>query len=145
MADVNGLLHAEERGGLPILVAEDNPVNQRVLVRLLSKMGYSSEAVSDGRQAVEHVLSRQYRLVLMDCQMPVMDGLDATRQIRTREAGRRTPIVAITAGALHSDEANCLEAGMDGFVAKPIELAKLAGVLKRWEGAPASPEQEVKA
>ena len=139
--NVEELLHGREKGGAPILVAEDNSVNQRVLVRLLAKMGYSSEAVSDGQQAVDSVLNRQYRLVLMDCQMPVMDGLDATRQIRAREVGRRTPIVAITAGALHSDEANCLEAGMDGFVVKPIQLAQLAAVLRRWDDAPAAAEQ----
>jgi signal transduction histidine kinase/ActR/RegA family two-component response regulator len=129
------LLHGSAKAGLPILVAEDNPVNQRVLVRLLSKMGYGSEAVSDGHAAVEQVLRQPYRLVLMDCQMPVLDGLGATREIRARETGRRTPIVALTAGALHSDEANCLAAGMDGFIAKPIELAKLAEVLSRWDSA----------
>ena len=96
--NVDELLHSREKGGAPILVAEDNSVNQRVLVRLLARRGYSSEAVSDGQQAVDRVLNRQYRLVLMDCQMPVMDGLDATRQIRAHEVGRRTPIVAITAG-----------------------------------------------
>jgi CheY-like chemotaxis protein len=84
---------------------------------------------------VEQVLRQPYRLVLMDCQMPVLDGLGATREIRARETGRRTPIVALTAGALHSDEANCLAAGMDGFIAKPIELAKLAEVLSRWDAA----------
>ena len=134
--NVDELLHSGKKGGASILVAEDNQVNQRVLTRLLAKMGYSSEAVSDGQQALDRVLNQEYRLVLMDCQMPVMDGLDATRQIRARERGRRTPIVAITAGALHSDEANCLEAGMDGFVAKPIEIAKLAAVLKRWDRLP---------
>ena len=145
---VDEILHAAPKGGAPILIAEDNLVNQRVLVRLLSKMGYRSEAVGDGQQAVDRVLSRHYRLVLMDCQMPVMDGLDATRQIRAREVDRRTPIVAITAGALHSDEANCLEAGMDGFVAKPIRLVQLAAVLRRWDNAPdaaAPAEQEARA
>ena len=127
------LLQGDAKAGLPILVAEDNPVNLRVLVRLLSKMGYASEAVGDGRAAVDRVLQREYRLVLMDCQMPLLDGLGATREIRARESGRRTPIVALTAGALHSDEANCLAAGMDGFIAKPIELVKLAAVLSRWD------------
>ncbi|MBZ5579663.1 MAG: response regulator [Acidobacteriia bacterium] len=137
------LLHAPEKTGTPILVAEDNPVNQRLIVRLLSKMGYPSEAVGNGQEAVERVLSRPYRLVLMDCQMPVLDGLGATRQIRVRESGRRTPIIALTAGALHSDEANCLEAGMDGFVTKPIELVKLAEVLKRWDRASGGGNQAV--
>jgi CheY-like chemotaxis protein len=97
-------------------------------------MGYASEAVRDGRQAVDRVLAQRYGLVLMDCQMPVMDGLAATREIRAREQGQRTPIVALTAGALHSDETNCLEAGMDGFIPKPIDLAKLAEVLAKGLG-----------
>jgi signal transduction histidine kinase/CheY-like chemotaxis protein len=119
----------------PILVVEDNSVNERVITRLLAKMGYTTEAVRDGRQAVDRVLNQRYRLVLMDCQMPVMDGLTATREIRAREQGQRTPIVALTAGALHSDEANCIEAGMDGFISKPIDLVKLAEVLERFGGA----------
>jgi len=133
-AGPESLLQGGPKAGLPILVAEDNPVNLRVLVRLLSKMGYRSEAVCDGQAAVERVLQGEYRLVLMDCQMPILDGLGATREIRVRELGRRTPIVALTAGALHSDEANCLAAGMDAFIAKPIEIAKLAAVLRRWDG-----------
>jgi len=142
-ANADELLHAPEMGGAPILVAEDNPVNQRLIVRLLSKMGYQSEAVGNGQEAVERVFSRQYRLVLMDCQMPVLDGLGAARQIRVRESGRRIPIIALTAGALDSDEANCLAAGMDGFVTKPIELVKLAAVLRRWAHAAGEEEHAV--
>ena len=115
-----------------VLVVEDNLVNQRVAIRLLEKLGYAVEAVNDGQKAVDRVMETQYSLVLMDCQMPVMDGLQATREIRKREVARRTPIVALTAGALQSDEANCLEAGMDGFIAKPIDIQKLGQVLKSW-------------
>ena len=115
-----------------ILVVEDNLVNQRVAIRLLEKLGYAVEAVSDGQKAVDRVMETRYSLVLMDCQMPVMDGLTATREIRQREVERRTPIVALTAGALQSDEANCLNAGMDGFIAKPIDIQKLSQVLKFW-------------
>jgi signal transduction histidine kinase/CheY-like chemotaxis protein len=129
------LLQHEGTSETPILVVEDNSVNERVITRLLTKMGYTTEAVRDGRQAVDRVLNQRYRLVLMDCQMPVMDGLAATREIRAREQGQRTPIVALTAGALHSDETNCLEAGMDGFIPKPIDLVKLAEVLERFGGA----------
>lgn len=115
-----------------ILVVEDNAVNQRVALRLLEKLGYDAEAVSDGQQAVDRVFATEYSLVLMDCQMPVLDGRQATWQIRQQETGRRTPIVALTAGALQSDETNCLNAGMDGFIAKPIDIQKLTQVLKRW-------------
>jgi CheY-like chemotaxis protein len=115
-----------------ILVVEDNAVNQRVALKLIEKLGYSAEAVSDGQQAVDRVLEVPYSLVLMDCQMPVMDGLQATREIRKREVGRRTPILALTAGALQSDESNCLQAGMDGFMTKPIDIENLAQVLEQW-------------
>jgi len=115
-----------------ILVVEDNVVNLRVITRLLSKMGYQPDSVTDGRMAVDRVLNKNYDLVLMDCQMPVMDGLQATREIRAREAGRHTPIVALTAGALSSDEAGCAKAGMDGFLTKPIDLVNLKEVLNRW-------------
>ena len=107
-------------------------VNQRVAMRLLDKLGYIVEAVSDGQKAVDRVMESRYSLVLMDCQMPVMDGLQATREIRKREVGHRTPIVALTAGALQSDEANCRNAGMDGFISKPIDIHKLKLVLETW-------------
>ena len=121
-----------EADNASVLVVEDNLVNQRVILRLLAKMGYGADAVSNGELAVDRVLSRAYSLVLMDCQMPVMDGLEATRLIRQQENGRHTPIVALTAGALHSDEENCIEAGMDGYIAKPVDLSKLSEVLQRW-------------
>ena len=127
-----------------ILVVEDNLVNQRVAIRLLEKLGYAVEAVNDGQKAVDRVMETQYSLVLMDCQMPVMDGLQATREIRKREVARRTPIVALTAGALHSDEANCLDAGMDGFIAKPIDIQKLSQVLKFWHEPDCSPAPEAR-
>jgi signal transduction histidine kinase/ActR/RegA family two-component response regulator len=120
-----------ERDGT-ILVVEDNRVNQKVALGLLGKLGYRSEAVSDGQQAVARVLEREYRLVLMDCQMPVMDGLTATREIRRREQGHRTPIVAWTAGAQNCDEETCREAGMDGFLSKPVDLTALANAVERW-------------
>jgi CheY-like chemotaxis protein len=126
------LRQAQAPNAARILVVEDNAVNQRVALKLIEKLGYSAEAVSDGQQAVNRVLEVPYSLVLMDCQMPVMDGLQATREIRKREAGRRTPILALTAGALQSDESNCLQAGMDGFMTKPIDIENLAQVLERW-------------
>jgi signal transduction histidine kinase len=115
-----------------ILVVEDNLVNQKVALKLLEKLGYPAEAVDNGQKAVKSILTARYTLVLMDCQMPVMDGFEATRQVRSLETGRRTPIVALTAGALHSDEEMCLQSGMDGFVTKPVDLRKLTSVLEQW-------------
>jgi CheY-like chemotaxis protein len=123
--------HAPDPGAR-ILVVEDNLVNQKVALKLLEKLGYAAEAVNNGEKAVERILKTQFSLVLMDCQMPVMDGFEATRQVRKREEGRRTPIVALTAGALQSDEEMCIQAGMDAFVTKPVDLRKLTEVLARW-------------
>jgi CheY-like chemotaxis protein len=120
--------------GQRLLLAEDNPVNQRVAVHMLSKLGYTVDVVDNGEQAVKAVASGVYTLVLMDCQMPVMDGFTATRAIRGAEAGsrRHLPIVAITANALHGDRESCLAAGMDDYVTKPIDAARLSVVLGSW-------------
>jgi signal transduction histidine kinase/CheY-like chemotaxis protein len=123
------------RADAKILVVEDNMVNQKVALRLLEKLGYAAEAASNGQKAVERILESRFSLVLMDCQMPVMDGFEATRQVRLRETGRRTPIVALTAGALQSDEERCLRAGMDAFISKPIDLRKLTELLEKWHPA----------
>ena len=115
-----------------ILIVEDNLVNQKVATKLVEKLGYVVHAVDNGQKAVNEVIAGQYSLVLMDCQMPVMDGFEATRQIRMRESDRHTPIVAVTASAMASDEQNCLDAGMDGFISKPIDIARLRDVLSYW-------------
>ena len=86
------------------------------------------------------VAATDYLLILMDCQMPVMDGIDATREIRRRESGRRTPIVALTARAMKEDETNCLEAGMDSFLSKPIDSKRLAEVVAQWDDLSRTPE-----
>jgi signal transduction histidine kinase/DNA-binding response OmpR family regulator len=116
-----------------VLVAEDNPVNQRVAVRMLERLGLGADVAADGREAVESYARQPYAAILMDCQMPELDGFEATAQIRAREgAGRRTPIVAMTASAMRGDRERCLEAGMDDYISKPITIESLYAVLERW-------------
>jgi signal transduction histidine kinase/CheY-like chemotaxis protein len=123
-----------------ILIVEDNAVNQLVAVRLVQKLGYQTDSARNGQEALDCVSATDYLLILMDCQMPVMDGIDATREIRRRENGRRTPIVALTARAMKEDEAHCIEAGMDSFLSKPIDNKKLAEVLAKWDDLSRTPE-----
>jgi CheY-like chemotaxis protein len=137
---------------LPVLLVEDNVVNQKVASRMLDRLGYAHEVASDGRAATEAVAAKRYGAVLMDCQMPGMDGFEATEAIRDMERGKRhTPIVAMTAMAMKGDEANCLAAGMDGYLAKPIKLKALRDVLGYYmrlnENSlpPHGPEQEAPA
>jgi two-component system sensor histidine kinase/response regulator len=117
--------------GLRILVAEDNPVNREVALAQLRKLGYQANAVVNGARAVEAVESGGYDLVLMDCQMPVMDGLEATLHIRASNHPD-IPIIAITADAMPADQERCLKEGMNDYLAKPVELEQLAGVLAKW-------------
>jgi CheY-like chemotaxis protein len=115
---------------LAILIAEDNPVNQRVARLMLQRLGYRTDSAANGREAVEAVGRRSYDLILMDMQMPEMDGLEATRKIRAREcAGERPRIVAMTANASPADRAQCMDAGMDDFVTKPVRLQELRAAL----------------
>jgi signal transduction histidine kinase/CheY-like chemotaxis protein len=113
-----------------ILLAEDNRINQKVLVPMLGRLGFDVEIAENGRDAVEMLGKRRFDLVLMDCQMPVMDGNEATRIIRQRENGAgRTPIIALTASALPEDRGKSLDAGMDDYLTKPIHRAELTKVL----------------
>jgi signal transduction histidine kinase/CheY-like chemotaxis protein len=116
------------RPGLRVLVAEDNPINRRLAVALLERMGHSPVIVENGRDAVREVEKGNFDLVLMDVQMPEVDGLEATAAIRTAErfTGRCTPIIAMTAHAMKGDREQCLNAGMDGYVAKPISGKSLS-------------------
>ena len=118
---------------LRILVAEDNQVNQQVALGLLRKMGHSVDVASDGLEAVEAVRSRPYDLVLMDVQMPEMDGLQATAAIRALGSNAsRLPIVAMTANAMRGDDKMCLDAGMDGYISKPIDRRRLMEVVANY-------------
>jgi signal transduction histidine kinase/ActR/RegA family two-component response regulator len=118
-------------GTLRILLAEDNAVNQKLAVRLLGKHGYDVAVVATGQQALDALEQESYDLVLMDVQMPELDGLEATRRLRQRErdAGTHTPVIAMTAHAMKGDRERCLEAGMDGYVTKPIQIDTLLSAI----------------
>jgi CheY-like chemotaxis protein len=127
---------AREDNGRRILAVEDDEVGRELVETILRTAGYQVDTVVDGNSAVEAVGAGGYDLVLMDVQMPGMDGLGATRQIRSGEPqGRRVPIVAITAYALEEERQRCLQAGMDDFITKPIEAESLVETVRRWVGA----------
>ncbi len=129
-------LATKSEGGLDILVAEDNEVNQLVFTQILADTGYSFEIVGNGRKALEAASELRPRMILMDVSMPEMNGLEATGEIRKREAGNGThvPIVGVTAHALKGDRERCLEAGMDDYLPKPISPKALLEKLDRWIG-----------
>jgi PAS domain S-box-containing protein len=114
-----------------ILLAEDNPVNREVALALLRKLGYKPNAVTNGAEAVEAVRNEEYDLVLMDCEMPVMDGFDATRRIRG-SIHPGMPIIALTANAMQVDRDRCLREGMNDYLSKPVDLRQLAEALDKW-------------
>ncbi len=123
-----------------ILLAEDNRVSQDVVLAMLEGAAYRVEVVSDGQEALDALASRHYDVVLMDCQMPVMDGYRATAEVRRREAAepveRRVPIVALTAHVAEGEREKCLEAGMDDYLGKPFRQDALRAMIERWSGAP---------
>jgi CheY-like chemotaxis protein len=125
--------HTSSVGPVTVLEAEDNPVNQQVARRLLARLGCAVDVVATGREALEASAEREYAAILMDCQMPELDGYEATARIRAREGtGRHIPIIALTASAMPEDRERCLAAGMTGYISKPVRLDELKKVLDRW-------------
>jgi CheY-like chemotaxis protein len=117
---------------LSVLVAEDNHVNQRVLTAMLSRLGHRFDVVADGAAAIEAVKTSAYDVVLMDCQMPGVDGFEATAEIRQLPGSRgQVRIIAITANAMSGDRERCLAAGMDDYIPKPVRFPELAEALAR--------------
>ncbi|NJN47068.1 MAG: response regulator [Candidatus Competibacteraceae bacterium] len=121
-----------------ILLAEDNPINQQVALAMLDQFGYQVDLANNGQEALNAAARQSYDLVLMDCQMPEMDGFEATRRIRALEEGQQkemrwyTPIIALTAHAMETDREYCLTAGMDDYMTKPFTRQQLTDLLKRW-------------
>jgi CheY-like chemotaxis protein len=133
-----------ESDGLRILVADDNAVNCTVVKHLLEKLGHIVLAVADGQQVLNALERDRFDLVLMDLQMPEMDGLEATRAIRGAEgdSGRHLPIIALTAHALKGDRERCLAAGMDGYVSKPVQTSELLAAIEALAPQRRAPEPE---
>jgi CheY-like chemotaxis protein len=116
-----------------VLVVEDSQVNQIVVVRTLERCGCRTDVANTGLEALEMLAKQRYDAVLMDCQMPEMDGYEATAALRAREnGGPRTPVIAMTAHAMHGDRERCLDAGMDDYLSKPIRRDWLIDTLRRW-------------
>jgi CheY-like chemotaxis protein len=134
MVTAHSLKEVQAQSRLRVLLAEDNEVNQKVAVRTLEKLGYRTDVADDGEEAVEAVSRTDYAAIVMDVQMPKMDGYEATAEIRRRERehGGHIPIIAMTANALQGDREKALEAGMDDYVAKPVRAEEFGEVLRRW-------------
>ncbi len=120
---------------IKILIVEDNLINQKVITAMLSKSGYQYELVDDGHKAISKFETGDYSLILMDCQLPDLNGMDATRKIRHLEkesTRKRVPIVALTANTMSGDREICLESGMDDFLSKPFKLNELLQKIHKW-------------
>jgi CheY-like chemotaxis protein len=120
---------------LRILLVEDNKVNQKVALKVLSKIGYQADIASNGLEAIRILEHNRYDLVLMDCQMPELDGYDATRSIRNTKGdspNKAVPIIAMTANAMKGDREKCIEAGMNDYISKPIDIIALSKAITKW-------------
>jgi CheY-like chemotaxis protein len=115
---------------LRILLAEDNIVNQKVMLRILKKLGYSADAVADGKEVLQALERQPYDVVLMDVQMPEMDGMETTRAIRQKWLAIGPKIIAVTAHALEGDRERCIESGMDSYISKPVKMEELRAILE---------------
>jgi len=114
-----------------ILMAEDNPINQRVGMLILQRAGFVIDVVSDGNEAVQAHMANPYDVILMDCQMPAMDGFEASRHIRSMKT-KQPVIIAVTANALLGERERCLRAGMDDYLSKPFQAEHLVAVVRKW-------------
>jgi two-component system sensor histidine kinase/response regulator len=121
---------------MQILIAEDNVINQQVIQYILQKLGYSPAVVQNGREAVDTAAANDFDIILMDLQMPDIDGLEATRMIRQRNSGRQPVIIALTANAMEGDEEECLMAGMNDYLGKPVKLEEVIDKLQKWAPRP---------
>jgi CheY-like chemotaxis protein len=121
---------------MKILIAEDNVINQQVIQYILQKLGYAPVMVLNGREAVDTAATGDFDIILMDLQMPEMDGLEATRIIRRRSNSRQPVIIALTANAMEGDEEECLQAGMNDYLGKPVKLEELIDKLQKWAPRP---------
>jgi PAS domain S-box-containing protein len=130
-----------EHNGAVVLVAEDNEINHAVAKALLSKLGLRTAVAHNGREAVEMALAKDYAAILMDCQMPELDGYEATRRIRAAEKARRVPIIAMTAHSMPGDRERCLAAGMDDYLSKPVRAEELDAAMANWLHEHQSPTQ----
>lgn len=122
---------SEAESRLRILMAEDNPINQRVGKLILQKAGFAVDLVGDGNEAVEAHRANPYDVILMDCQMPTMDGFEASRSIR-QMTNRQPAIIAVTANALVGEREKCLLAGMNDYLSKPFQAEQLIGMVRKW-------------
>ena len=134
----HSMLEAQAQKRAKVLVVEDNIVNQKLALRMLEKRGCRVDIAANGREAVNASARMAYDCIFMDCQMPEMDGFEATAAIRAHEVqtGNHVPIIAMTANAMQGDRERCLEAGMDDYISKPVRSEALEAVLQKWAMVP---------